>query len=282
MTGAHGQVGSELVQALAKHSIFGSDILAPKRSEFDFTRREEVFGALISFGPDIVFHCGAMTAVDLCEDDPDAAYLANAISTRYLKQASRLIGARIVYLSTDYVFDGTSSNPYREWDPTNPASVYGKSKLAGEIELGESDLVVRTSWVMGQYGKNTLKTVLRLAKGDSPLRFVDDQIGSPTVVSDLVAAMIGLVLSDATGVFHISNAGSVSWYELVRFVFEVIGQDPTRITPISSSEIAASRRAPRPAFSVLDNCAYRLWGFDPLPHYRDALPSLIKLLLPQT
>ncbi len=273
LTGAKGQVGQEMSRAFSERRI-ASEMAAMSRSEMDFTQREQVYGAVVGFEPQVIIHLGAMTAVDLCEEEPDSAYLANAISTRYLKQAARLVGAKMVYLSTDYVFDGHATQPYREWDATNPISVYGRSKLAGESELEPSDLVIRTSWVMGRYGKNILKTILGAAKGTSELRFVDDQIGSPTVAADLANAVISLVLEGHSGLFHLSNSGSLSWYELVRFIFGVIGADASRIVAIDSAELAMTRKAARPQYSVLDNCAWRLSGFATLPHYSEAVGSL--------
>ncbi len=273
LTGASGQVGMEMTRALKQHRIF-SDVVATSRAELDFTRREEVFHAVANFGPEVIVHLGAMTAVDRCEDEPDAAYLANALSVRHIKQAARLVDARVVYMSTDYVFDGLGSRPYREWDAKRPLSVYGKSKFAGEMELDPTDLVLRTSWVMGRYGNNILKTILGAAKRSSEMRFVDDQVGSPTVVSDLVEATLALLLEDQSGVYHLSNQGSLSWYELARFVYELVGADPALIAAMDSAELALTRKAPRPAYSVLDNCALRLQGYPPLAHYSESLSRL--------
>ena len=277
VTGAGGQVGKEFLEEAVAHPIF-AEVMGTTREQLDFTDRSQVFDAVTGFAPDWIVHLGAMTAVDACEDDPDAAYLANALSVRYLKQAARRTRSRICYLSTDYVFDGTASTPYREWDPTSPLSVYGKSKLAGEAELDIDDLIVRTSWVMGRYGRNTLKTILTLARAEGAVRFVADQVGSPTVVEDLAGAVATLILEDMSGVFHLTNQGHLSWYELVRFVFAEVGADQARVVPIDSSEIAATRKAPRPAYSVLDNCAARLAGLAPMPDYRESVAKLARQL----
>ena len=277
VTGAGGQVGEEFLQEAGAHPIF-VEVMGTKREQLDFTDRSQVFDAVTGFGPDWIVHLGAMTAVDACEDDPDAAYLANALSVRYLKQAARRTGSRICYLSTDYVFDGKASTPYREWDPTSPLSVYGKSKLAGEAELEADDLIVRTSWVMGRYGRNILKTILSLARAEGTVRFVADQVGSPTVVEDLARTISTLLLEDMSGIFHVTNQGHLSWYDLVRFVFAEVGADQARVVPIDSAEIAATRKAPRPAFSVLDNCALRVAGMAPMPHYRESVAKLARRL----
>ncbi len=277
VTGAGGQVGGEFLEEVAAHPIFG-EVVGTTRHELDFTDRNQVFDAVAGLGPDWIVHLGAMTAVDACEDDPDRAYLANALSVRYLKQAARRTGSRICYISTDYVFDGRASAPYREWDPTSPVSVYGKSKLAGESELEAHDLVVRTSWVMGRYGRNTLKTILSLARAEGEVRFVADQVGSPTVVGDLVKTLAALLMEDMSGTFHVTNQGHLSWFDLVRFVFAEVGADQGRVVPISSSEIAGTRKAPRPAYSVLDNCALRIAGMKAMPDYRDSVAKLARYL----
>ena len=277
VTGAGGQLGRGFLEEAASHPLFG-EVIATTREQLDFTDRSQVFDAVTGIGPDWIVHLGAMTAVDACEDEPDGAYLANALSVRYLKQAARRTGSRICYLSTDYVFDGRASTPYREWDPTSPLSVYGKSKLAGEAELEADDLIVRTSWVMGRHGRNTLKTILSLARADGVVRFVADQVGSPTVVDDLARAIATLLLEDMSGIFHATNQGHLSWYDLVRFVFAEVGADQARVVPVGSAEIAATRKAPRPAFSVLDNCAMRLAGLAPMPDYRESVARLAREL----
>lgn len=273
ITGSNGQVGSDLVQSV-RASGEVSDFLATSRASLDFTDRSEVIKVVGNFSPSVIIHCGAMTNVDGCEDDTDGAFLVNAIGTRNIKHAARKVGAKVVYLSSDYVFDGSASEPINEWSKTNPVSVYGASKLAGETELESSDLIVRTSWVMGFNGKNILKTIINLAHRDGIVSFVDDQFGSPTVVSDLVRTLLALIQSDQSGVFHISNAGSTSWYEFTQFVFHHLGYDVGRVLPISSSELDASRKAKRPSYSVLDNCALRLGGYSPMPNWQQSVAKL--------
>ncbi len=273
VTGARGQVGTELTTAL-QNLEYVTAVLATSRESLDFTVRQSVFDCVKDFSPSVIFHCGAMTNVDLCEDDTDRAFLVNGIGTRFVKQAARAASAKVIYLSSDYVFDGKANKPINEWSPTGPISVYGASKLAGEQELESCDIIVRTSWVMGVYGKNILKTILRLANGSGEVKFVNDQLGSPTVVSDLVTVLIQLMENDESGTFHVSNSGSVSWYELTRFVFEVTGHDPARVLPIRSFELDASRKAPRPGYSVLDNAALRLSGYPTMPDWRTSVESL--------
>ena len=163
------------------------DIIAPEESVLDISDRDAVLAAIGTVEPDVVIHPAAWTAVDACESDPDRAYRVNCLGTRYVAEAARPVGAHLCYLSTDYVFDGTSPRPYVEWDDPNPLSVYGRSKLGGERELDPGHTIVRTAWVNGRTGANMVKTVLRLAAEGGRLRFVDDQRGSPTSAADLAA-----------------------------------------------------------------------------------------------
>ncbi|MCU1491532.1 MAG: dTDP-4-dehydrorhamnose reductase, partial [Acidimicrobiaceae bacterium] len=226
--------------------------------------------------PDLVIHPAALTAVDACETDPDRAFAVNAIGTRHLAEASRRVGAHLVYVSTDYVFDGRSERPYREWDTPNPLSVYGMSKLGGERELDASCTVVRTSWVCGRHGANMAKTVLRLAAGSQgPLRFVDDQRGSPTIASDLASVLVDLAFSRRPGIFHVTNSGTTTWYGFARAVLAAAGLDPDRVEPIATADLVPARPAPRPANSVLDNAALRLSGLPLLPPWEESLSALV-------
>jgi dTDP-4-dehydrorhamnose reductase len=184
----------------------------------------------------------------------------------------------MVYVSTDYVFDGTSDRPYREWDAPCPTSVYGASKLAGERECRPGTTIVRTSWLCGAYGANMVVTALRLAAGDGELRFVDDQHGSPTFTADLAPAIVTLGLDRRPGVFHLTNGGATTWWGFVRAVLAEAGADPERVRPISTAELDPPRPAPRPAYSVLDNMALRLSGLPALPQWQDGLSRLVVAL----
>lgn len=273
VTGGSGQVGSELVKSLLNAGGI-DDVFAPSSAELDLSSRESVLGAVTLMRPDWIFHVGAWTQVDSCEDDPQRAFTVNGLGSRFIVQGADMVGARICYLSTDYVFDGSSDRPYREWDPVGPRTVYGASKLAGEKEMRPQDLIVRTSWVMGEYGQNMAKTLIRLAKAGGSNRFVDDQIGTPTIVSDLVNALVELFMDSHSGIFHVSNSGETSWFQVARFVFEMLGEDPERIVPVSSSELSGYK-APRPKYSVLDNFALRGSGIDALPPWQDSLSGLV-------
>ena len=223
-----------------------------------------------AFRPDIVLHGGACTAVDACESDPDTAFAVNALGTRHVAEAAAAVGAHLVYISTDYVFDGTLDRPYVEWDQPNPRSVYGRSKLGGELEVrgggGPSATVVRTAWVSGAHGANMVKTVLRLAEADpdGPLRFVDDQHGCPTFTADLARAVVRLALDRRPGHLPRHQPGRD---HLVRLRPGHPGRGrPRSRTGWSPSPPPTSIRpgpAPRPANSRLDNAALRLSGPPP-------------------
>jgi dTDP-4-dehydrorhamnose reductase len=271
VTGAGGMVGREVLEALDGHDVHGFDHAA-----LDVADRSAVLDAIGAARPDAVVHCAAWTAVDACEADPDRAFAVNALGTRFVMEAARRAAAYVVALSTDYVFDGTQAAPYHEWDTPNPMSVYGQSKLAGEFEMDLDCGVVRTSWIVGRYGANMVKTILRLADGDAPLRFVDDQRGCPTVAADLAGMLRTFVEERLAGTWHVTNQGAVSWFEFTQAVLKASGNDAARVEPIHTADMDPPRPAPRPANSVLDNRALRLTGRRLLPDFRDSLPALVK------
>ena len=272
ITGADGQVGRELLEAFADH-----EVVACGHGDLDVTQRDQVLGAITSLRPAAVIHAAAWTAVDACESDPDRAFAVNAVGVRHVAEAARRVGAHLTYFSTDYVFDGTKVEPYIEWDQPKPRSVYGQSKLAGEHEAaGNADAtIVRISWVCGRYGSNMVKTILRLAGGDGPLSFVNDQRGRPTFARDVADSVHRLVVDRRPGLFHVTNQGEVTWYEFARAVLEAAGNDPNRVHPIATSELVPARPAPRPANSVLDTAALRLCNLPTPPHYRESLDRLV-------
>jgi dTDP-4-dehydrorhamnose reductase len=209
--------------------------------------------------------------------------MVNALGTRNVTHAARRVGAHLVYVSTDYVFDGTKAEPYVESDVPNPVSVYGRSKFAGEQEAAadETATIVRTSWVCGHYGANMVKTVLRLCAEPGALTFVNDQRGQPTVVGDLVPMLRRLAIERRPGCYHVTNQGAVSWYEFARVVMSAAGEDPERIRPITTDELKPPRRAPRPRNSVLDNAALQRAGLPLLPHYEPSIAVLVRSLMGQ-
>ncbi|MGH9297844.1 MAG: dTDP-4-dehydrorhamnose reductase [Acidimicrobiales bacterium] len=279
VTGASGQVGSEVVRALelsASGRARGTlDVIAADHGRLDVSSLDEVLAAICQLEPDLVIHTAAWTAVDACEKDPDRALSINALGTRNVCEGARLVRAHVVYLSTDYVFDGTSGRPYVEWDHPNPLSVYGRSKLGGELEVDPCWTIVRTAWVAGREGSNMAKTVLRAAAREGPLCFVEDQRGSPTIAADLAQKVVGLGIARRPGVFHVTNQGETSWFGFARAVLSSAGLDPGRVKPISTAELDPPRAAARPANSVLDNCALRLTGETLLPYWEESLGRLV-------
>jgi dTDP-4-dehydrorhamnose reductase len=203
----------------------------------------------------------------------------NCAATRFVADGARRVGAHVVYVSTDYVFDGTKDGPYVEWDTPNPRSVYGRTKLGGESEIDPGWTIARTSWVCGVHGSNMVKTILRLAAEHETLSFVDDQIGHPTFAADLAAMIVRLGVERVPGVFHTTNQGAVSWFAFAREVLSAAGQDPDRVRPIATADLDPPRPAPRPANSVLDNLAWRLHGFAPSRDFREPLAEVVAHLL---
>jgi dTDP-4-dehydrorhamnose reductase len=272
-----------ILPALAKD---GYEVVSPGSDVLNVADRTAVRELADAFRPDIVLHAGACTAVDACESDPDTAFAVNALGTRHVAEAADSVGAHLVYLSTDYVFDGTLDRPYVEWDQPNPRSVYGRSKLGGELEVhavaGPSASVVRTAWVSGAHGANMVKTVLRLAEANpaGPLRFVDDQCGCPTFTADLARAVVRIALDRRPGTFHVTNQGETTWFAFAQATLAAAGLDPNLVEPIATSELDPPRPAPRPANSRLDNAALRLSGLPLLPDWRDALDRLVGFLAP--
>jgi dTDP-4-dehydrorhamnose reductase len=226
-------------------------------------------------------HAASWTAVDACESDPERAMRVNGVGTRHVAEAARRAGAHLLYISTDYVFDGTKTSPYDETDVPNPQSSYGRSKLAGEVEAGglPDATIVRISWVCGRYGNNMVKTLLRLAADGIDPKFVDDQIGHPTIVSDLVPVLRRFAVERRGGLFHVTNQGAVSWFEFAQAVFKAAGADVGRVSAISTNELQPPRPAPRPANSVLDNVALRRMGWPLLPHFEESLTALVRELV---
>jgi dTDP-4-dehydrorhamnose reductase len=276
VTGSRGQLGTELMQRLAAaphHEALGVDL-----PDVDLSDRDQTLALVTGFEPDAVVHAAAFTAVDACETEVETAYRVNCAATRFVADGARRVGAHVVYVSTDYVFDGTKSTPYVEWDQPSPRSVYGRTKLGGEYEIDPGWTVARTSWVCGVHGGNMVKTLLRLAGERDALSFVDDQRGHPTFAGDLAAMLLRLAVERVPGVFHTTNQGAVSWYEFAREVFMAAGLDPERISPITTAELDPPRPAPRPANSVLDNLAWRLHGFPPSRDFREPLAEVVAAL----
>ncbi|MHB1533558.1 MAG: dTDP-4-dehydrorhamnose reductase [Acidimicrobiales bacterium] len=280
VTGAAGQLGIDVVARFERgghHQVVGAD-----RERLDVGDRDAVLQAVTGLVPDLIVHAGAWTAVDACEGDPDRAWRVNALGARHVAEGAARVGAHLVHVSTDFVFDGKSAAPYTEWDDPNPQSVYGRSKLGGEREV-EARLpgatVVRTSWVCSRHGVNMVKTVLRLAASQDRLFFVDDQRGCPTFTEDLADTLYCLGVSRRPGMFHVTNQGATSWYRFAADVLAAAGEDPARVRPITTAELDPPRPASRPANSVLDNAAMRLSGVPLLDDHHEPLGRTVRALL---
>lgn len=279
VTGAGGQLGVELVEAGRAQ---GHDVVGVTREQLDVVDANAVSDTFRTLRPDVVVHAAAWTAVDACEGDPERAFLVNARGTRHVVDAAREVGARVVYVSTDYVFDGTKVGPYEVDDEPNPRSVYGASKLAGEESCSDDDVVVRISWVCGFHGANMVKTIMRLAATHDELRFVSDQVGSPTFADDAAIAIMRLATLGRGGVFHVTNTGVTSWFGFAGDVLESMGLDRGRVKPITTAELQPPRPAERPHNSVLANRSLVDAGIDPLPDYRMSLQRLVRRLLDES
>lgn len=279
LTGAGGQLGTDIL--LARPDVHGFT-----REQLDITDGDAVQDVVETVMPAVIIHAAAWTAVDDCESDPERAMMINGGGTANVVAAAQVVGARVIYVSTDYVFDGTKSEPYVETDSPAPASVYGRSKLAGEghvLAMGDRGMIVRTSWVCGAHGSNMVKTILRAAAKFPTLRFVDDQIGKPTFTADLAGALLGLadrfvVDSQLAGVFHVTNEGVVSWFEFCREVLGAAGLDPDQVEPCATHELDPPRPAPRPANSVLANTRFAGLGLPLLRDFREPLAQTVAAL----
>ena len=276
ITGAAGQLGTDLVLSAQKS---GHEVIAASHNDLDITDISQVGRVVGEANVDAIIHAAAWTAVDACESDPQKAMAVNRDGTANIVSAARESGARVIYISTDYVFDGTKSTPYIESDLPNPQSVYGASKLAGEQQIDlTTDQIVRISWVCGEHGANMVKTILRLAASNPTLTFVNDQIGSPTFTSDAAPAIVELATSDSAGIWHLTNQGSTSWFGFARDVLSAAGQDPNRVIATTTELLQPARPAKRPANSVLDNARMRQANLTMLDDYHIPLQRLVDVL----
>jgi dTDP-4-dehydrorhamnose reductase len=274
LTGSEGQLGTDLLPVLAN-----DEVIAPSEADMDLRDADSVRDAIVAAKPEVVMHVAAFTAVDRCETEPELAHAVNAVGTENVAAGARAAGAHVLYVSTDYVFDGSKPDPYVETDTPNPISVYGRTKLAGEQALAATDTVVRTSWVVGAYGANMVKTILRLAESNPELSFVDDQRGHPTFTADLASMMRRLAEARAEGIFHVTNQSAVSWFEFAQAVLSAAGEDPNRVSPIATADLQPARPAPRPANSVLDNASLRREGYELLADFHEPLQRVVTQLL---
>jgi dTDP-4-dehydrorhamnose reductase len=275
VTGAGGQLGQEL-QAAA--TADGHEVHMTGHHDCDITDVDAVRQTLEDARPDVLINCAAWTRVDAAETDSDGAFRVNALGPRVLAAACAARDVLLVHLSTDYVFDGAASTPIDEWRAPSPRSTYGASKLAGENEirtLTRRHQLVRTSWLYGRDGPNFVLTMLRIAAKGGPVRVVSDQVGCPTWTGHLAPALLRLAARGLPGTFHLTNSGVVSWHGFAEEILAAAGIS-TDVEPISTADYPTP--APRPAYSVLDNRAWRLLGESALPHWRDGLRAYVAQL----
>lgn len=268
VTGAAGMLARAATRALAEA---GHDVIAPPEAEADITSLAALRAVAKSARADWWLNLAAFTKVDDCEAEPDRAYLVNALGAGNVAQVAAETGAAVAHLSTDYVFDGRGTTPYREWDATGPRSVYGASKLAGEHSVravNPRHLIVRTAWLFGSGGPNFVDTILRKARAGEALRVVDDQRGSPTYTADLAVALARLVGARQLGTGHVTNRGTCTWYEFARYFVERAGL-AVRIEPTDTASFP--RPAPRPAYSVMSPMWYEHVTGATMPGWQDAV-----------
>lgn len=273
VTGASGQLGYDVERELERRGI---EHLGTSSRELDITDRAAVEHLMQSYRPDAVIHCAAYTKVDLAEDEPERCWAVNADGTRNMAAACRKTGAKLLYISTDYVFPGAGERSYETGDPTGPVNTYGRSKLAGELavqSLLEKYFIVRISWVFGKNGNNFVKTMLRLAETKAELSVVCDQIGSPTYTADLAPLLCDMVQTERYGVYHATNEGTCAWSEFAEAIFELAGRQVV-VHPIPTS--AYPTRAVRPLNSRMSKERLRDNGFQELPEWKNALARYLK------
>jgi dTDP-4-dehydrorhamnose reductase len=278
VTGAAGMLGRDLTELLTQDR---AEVTALDRGQLDITDAGAVVAAVRAATPDNVVNCAAWTAVDAAESQEDLALAVNGAGAANLAAACEQAGARLVLPSTDYVFSGTGTEPYGEDDPPAPATAYGRTKLGGEQAVREllpaASYVLRTAWLYGANGPNFVRTMIRLEGSQDTVAVVDDQHGQPTWTRDLAGQIMLLAQSGAEpGIYHGTSSGATTWLGLARAVFSLLGADPGRVTPTSSSALA--RPAPRPAFSVLGHGKWARAGLPALPDWelslRHAFPAM--------
>ena len=269
ITGAQGQLGQALQQALT-----GDDLILKDLPEFDLTQAD-CESQIVAAGPSVILHAGAYTNVDGAERAPDRAMAVNAQGTTFVARAAATLNARLIYVSTDYVFDGKQTAPYREEDEPHPTNVYGQSKRAGEIAAlagCPNTLIVRTAWLYGHAGQNFVKTIIKLASEKPFLEVVGDQRGCPTNADDLALALKDLIASDLRGICHVTNGGDCTWHEFAEAIVSLMGLS-TPVKAITTEQMG--RLARRPPYSVL--APGRLGTVRTLlPHWQDALARFLK------
>ncbi len=275
VTGVKGQLGYDVAKELEKRgtSVAGVDV-----DEMDITDEAAVRRVISEALPDAVIHCAAYTAVDAAQDNEEMCRKVNAEGTRYIAKMCKELGIKMLYISTDYVFDGQGTRPWEPDDERNPLSVYGQTKYEGELAVQnmlDKYFIVRITWTFGVNGKNFVKTMLRLSEKNSSIRVVNDQYGSPTATADLAVLLSDMIATDKYGIYHATNEGICTWYEFTCEIFRQAGIG-VEVVPVTTAEYGA--KAPRPANSRMSKDKLTANGFERLPSWQDALTRYLKEL----
>ncbi len=274
VTGVKGQLGYDMVNELTKrgHIAIGADI-----DEMDITDGDAVRRVITQARPDAVVHCAAYTAVDAAEDNEELCRRVNALGTENIVKVCQELDCKLMYISTDYVFNGQGTRPWEPDDEREPLNVYGQTKYEGElaVERLKKFFIVRIAWVFGVNGKNFIKTMLNLGKTRDSLTVVDDQIGSPTYTYDLARLLTDMVETDKYGRYHATNEGLCSWYEFACQIFKEAGME-VRVSPVSSDKYPS--RAKRPMNSRMERSKLKEMGFEPMPSWQDALRRYLRAI----
>jgi dTDP-4-dehydrorhamnose reductase len=277
IVGCNGQLGQDMVRSALRKNV---EVECADFPAVDITNAQSIGDAVDTVKPDVIINCAAYTAVDSCETEIDKAFAVNDIGVRHIALAAKRVRAKLVHISTDYVFDGTKNGPYVETDAPNPRSIYGKSKLAGEQELIKTydrHFIVRIAWLFGTRGKNFLKTIRSLAeKGAAtgePVKVVNDQIGTPTYTMHVCNQILSLVNTDHFGLFHGTNEGWCSWFDFAKAIVSGYGI-PAVVQPCTTEEFP--RPAPRPANSVLENERLKKLGLNLMPQWEKGLEEYLQ------
>ncbi len=279
ITGAHGQLGNEIQNVLqpdGEFKLFSTDV-----ETLDITDLQAIDKFITDNAIDIVVNCAAYTAVDKAEEDTELCHKLNSLAVENIANAAKNNNAKVIHISTDYVFDGTNYMPYIETDIPNPNSVYGSSKLKGEIKLMEilpSSIIIRTAWLYSPYGNNFVKTMLRLGQEKNSLSVVCDQIGTPTYAHDLAIAIASILKSNdwKNGVYHFSNEGATSWYDFTKAIHRIAGITTCEVQPVSSDKYPT--KAKRPFYSVLNKEKIKSSFNITIPYWEESLDKCIKIL----
>lgn len=279
ITGSHGQLGNEMQQAAVRYPEF--NYIYTDVEELDICNKAALEVFIKANSVDFIVNCAAYTAVDKAEDDVELCYKINADAVRNIGEVAAVNGIKVIHVSTDYVFDGTNHLPYTEDETVCPATIYGKSKLAGEETLLKScneSVIIRTAWLYSSFGNNFVKTMLKLGGERDSLNVIFDQIGTPTYAVDLAEAILKVVSSEnfVPGIYHFSDEGVCSWYDFTKTIHKIAGITTCKVNPIETKDYPA--RTPRPHFSVLNKAKIKSTYGITIPHWEESLEKCIHIL----